>query len=82
MRIVTWNCCRGDTALKINAAMRLRPDVLLADIVDVLRPVLERFADLADPDTNFGDWADDVGVEAMQPWLPEAKTRRGRRVAS
>lgn len=29
MRIVTWNCCRGDTALKINAAMKLQPDVLL-----------------------------------------------------
>ncbi|MBK6438089.1 MAG: sulfite reductase [Candidatus Microthrix sp.] len=62
-------------------ASLLRPDVLLADIVDVLRPVLERFADLADPDTNFGDWADAVGVEAMQPWLPEAKSRR-RKVAS
>ena len=28
-----------------------------------------------------GDWADAVGVEAMQPWLPEAKSRR-RKVAS
>ncbi len=62
-------------------ASRLRSDVLLVDIVDVLRPVLERFADVADPDTNFGDWADGVGVDAMQPWLPEPKSRR-RKVAS
>lgn len=29
MRIVTWNCCRGDMAGKIAAARELNPDVLL-----------------------------------------------------
>lgn len=29
MRIVTWNACRGNTAAKIDAVMRLSPDILL-----------------------------------------------------
>lgn len=57
-------------------ASRLRADVLLADIADVLRPLLERFASDPGVHESFGDWADDIGVEAMQPWLPEAKSRR------
>ncbi|MCB1029313.1 MAG: sulfite reductase, partial [Microthrixaceae bacterium] len=57
-------------------ASLLRADVLLGDIAEVLRPVLERYSATADPDVTFGDWAAEVGVEAMQPWLPESKSRR------
>ncbi|MEZ5382055.1 MAG: NADPH-dependent assimilatory sulfite reductase hemoprotein subunit [Microthrixaceae bacterium] len=62
-------------------ASLLRPDVALADVPELLRPVLERFAAVAEAEVGFGDWADSVGVAAMEPWLPEARTRR-RKVAT
>lgn len=56
MRIVTWNCCRGDTALKINAAMRLRPDVLLLQ---------EAVASKVPPETVFAPVSKELGLATL-----------------
>lgn len=57
-------------------ALLLRADVALADVPELVRPVLERFAVSAEDQVSFGDWAASVGVVAMQPWLPEPSVRR------
>jgi sulfite reductase (ferredoxin) len=57
-------------------AVLLRADVDLADVPELVRPVLERFAVSAEDQVSFGDWAASVGVVAMQPWLPEPSVRR------
>jgi hypothetical protein len=56
MRIVTWNCCRGNTELKIAAAMKLRPDVLLLQ---------EAAASLVPSSASFGLVGKEHGIATL-----------------
>jgi sulfite reductase (ferredoxin) len=55
----------------------LRADVPLADVPDLLRPLLERFARAADGQ-SFGDWAVAQEWDHLQSLLPPVTSRRAR----
>lgn len=58
-------------------AQLVRADVQLDEVVEVLRPVLERYA-TAGAGTPFGDWVHEVGNSTVTGWLPEPTVRRRR----
>jgi sulfite reductase (ferredoxin) len=63
-------------------ARRLRADVPLADIPDLLRPLLERFSrTTSDTTISFGDWAWQQDWEMLEALLPADTSRRSRRQA-
>ena len=59
-------------------ARRLRTDVPLTEIPDLLRPLLERFSRevRADESTSFGDWAVRSDWDSLLALLPAVTTRR------
>jgi sulfite reductase (ferredoxin) len=61
-------------------ARRLRTDVHLTDIADVLRPLLERYGREVDADdtTSFGDWVMASDWDSLHAMLPVATSRRRR----
>ncbi len=65
-------------------ARRLRADVPLTDIPDLLRPLLERFARETTDEQNisFGDWAWQHDWEALEALLPPDTSRRAQRAAT
>ncbi len=63
-------------------ARLLRADVPLADVPDLLRPLLERFSATAAEGTSFGDWAVDQEWEELQALLPAPTTRRRQRATT
>lgn len=67
-------------------ARRLRADVPLTEIPDLLRPLLERFSrtvpsDGSDRDVSFGDWAWEQDWEVLEALLPVDTSRRAQRAA-
>jgi sulfite reductase (ferredoxin) len=64
-------------------ARRLRADVPLADIADLLRPLLERFSrTTSDTTISFGDWAWQQDWEMLEALLPADTSRRSQRQAA
>ncbi len=64
-------------------ARRIRADVPLTDIPDLLRPLLERFSQTtSDRSTSFGDWAWQQDHDALEALLPADTSRRARRAAA
>ena len=60
-------------------ARRVRADVPLTEIPDLLRPLLEHFSrTTTDRTTSFGDWAWQQDWEALQRLLPAAAARRSK----
>ncbi|MEM8621879.1 MAG: sulfite reductase, partial [Actinomycetota bacterium] len=57
-------------------ARRLRADVPLTDVPELLRPLLERFSATAGDGQSFGDWAVDQEWDELLALLPEATGRR------
>jgi sulfite reductase (ferredoxin) len=63
-------------------ARRLRSDVDIADIADVLRPLLEWFSrTTADSETSFGDWIWLQEWSELEAALPADTSRRAQRRA-
>ncbi len=63
-------------------ARRLRADVPLDDIPDLLRPLLERFSrTTSDQDVSFGDWAWSQDWDELAALLPADTSRRAQRAA-
>ena len=63
-------------------ARRLRTDVPLTDIPDLLRPLLEHFSrTTVDPATSFGDWAWQQDWTELERLLPATTSRRSVRTA-
>jgi sulfite reductase (ferredoxin) len=61
-------------------ARRLRADVPLTDLPELLRPLLERFSHDTGPDEiSFGDWAWQQDWEELERLLPPDTSRRARR---
>ena len=60
-------------------ARRLRADVPLGDVPELLRPLLERFSATAADGTSFGDWAVNEDWDSLVALLPEPDTGRRRR---
>lgn len=60
-------------------ARRLRADVPLTDVPDLLRPLLERFA-ASDGSLAFGDWAMAEDWDDLQAALPVPTGRRANRL--
>jgi len=65
-------------------ARRLRADVPLAEIPDLLRPLLERFgrtvpSDGSGRDVSFGDWAWAQNWDELEALLPADTSRRAQR---
>jgi len=65
-------------------ARRLRADVPLTEIPDLLRPLLERFSRTTDDATgdhavSFGDWAWDQDWDELEALLPANTSRRSTR---
>jgi sulfite reductase (ferredoxin) len=65
-------------------ARRLRADVPLTEIPDLLRPLLEHFSrTTSDTEISFGDWAWQQDWEALEALLPaDASRRSGRQGAT
>ena len=70
----------GGSAAGDRLAKRVREDVLLEEIPDMLRPLLERFShDVgANDTTSFGDWAMQQEWTSLLAMLPITTTRRVR----
>ncbi len=67
-------------------ARRLRADVPLDEIPDLLRPLLERFSrtvpsDGSNRDISFGDWAWQQDWSELESLLPADTSRRAQRSA-
>ena len=60
-------------------AERVRSDVPLPELVELLRPVLTRFA-ASGHHEGFGDWCHDQGSDLIGTWLPAPTVRRRGRV--
>ncbi len=61
-------------------ARRLRADVPLTDVPDLLRPLLEQFSRTsAEAYASFGDWAWDQDWTELQALLPQDTSRRAAR---
>jgi sulfite reductase (ferredoxin) len=58
-------------------ARRLRTDVPLADVPELLRPLLEAFA-RSSTASSFGDWCVEQDWSALEELLPAAVSRRRR----
>ncbi|HEY3484498.1 MAG TPA: NADPH-dependent assimilatory sulfite reductase hemoprotein subunit, partial [Ilumatobacteraceae bacterium] len=56
-------------------AQRVRADVPLPELVELLRPVLTRFAASGKSD-GFGDWCNEQGTDLIGTWLPAPTVRR------
>ena len=68
-------------------ARRLRADVPLTEIPDLLRPLLEKFSrsvpsDGSNRDISFGDWAWQQDWDELDALLPADTSRRARRRAA
>ncbi|MFK7919743.1 MAG: NADPH-dependent assimilatory sulfite reductase hemoprotein subunit [Ilumatobacter sp.] len=66
-------------------ARRLRADVPLNEIPDLLRPLLEQFSrtnDIDDTAVSFGDWAWNQNWDELAALLPDDTSRRARRAAA
>ena len=68
-------------------ARRLRADVPLTEIPDLLRPLLERYsqttnAEPSDHGVSFGDWAWEQDWDALEALLPADTSRRAQRAAA
>jgi sulfite reductase (ferredoxin) len=64
-------------------ARRLRTDVPLTDIPDLLRPLLETFSrTTSDRTVSFGDWAWQQEWDELQALLPADRSRRAQRDAA
>ena len=57
-------------------ARRLREDVPLTDVPELLRPLLERFSATAGDAASFGDWAVEQNWDDLQALLAEPTGRR------
>ena len=70
----------GGSAAGDRLARRIREDVPLDEIPDMLRPLLERFSrDVGSDDTtSFGDWAMQQEWTSLLALLPTTTTRRVR----
>jgi sulfite reductase (ferredoxin) len=69
----------GGSATYGRMGTRIRADVPFDQIAATLKPVFERYA----RDGTFGDWADGVGAETIETWLPAPVVRRrGARTAT
>ena len=70
----------GGSAAGDRLAKRVREDVPLDEIPDMLRPLLEQFSrDVgADDTTSFGDWAMQLEWASLLELLPTTTTRRVR----
>jgi sulfite reductase (ferredoxin) len=64
-------------------ARRLRVDVPLTEIPDLLRPLLEKFSHTtSDRTLSFGDWAWEQEWDELDALLPPDTSRRAQRTAS
>ena len=70
----------GGSAAGDRLAKRVREDVPLEEIPDMLRPLLEQFSRDIGPDdtTSFGDWAMQLEWTSLLALLPTTTTRRLR----
>jgi sulfite reductase (ferredoxin) len=70
----------GGSAAGDRLAKRVREDVPLEEIPDMLRPLLEQFSRDIGPDdaTSFGDWAMQLEWTSLLALLPTTTTRRVR----
>lgn len=59
-------------------AERLRADVALADIPDLLSPIFAQYATDGTPGESFGDYCNRVGIEQLVTILPVPTVRRRR----
>ncbi|MEM1335342.1 MAG: sulfite reductase, partial [Actinomycetota bacterium] len=59
-------------------AQRLRADVPLTDVPDLLRILLDAYVRESSRSTSFGDWAHARGVESLESLLPEPAPSRRR----
>ncbi len=63
-------------------ARRLRADVPLGEIADLLRPLLEHFSRRSGGTTSFGDWACQQDWAELERLLPADTSRRSTRPAA
>ncbi|MEL6890926.1 MAG: NADPH-dependent assimilatory sulfite reductase hemoprotein subunit [Actinomycetota bacterium] len=76
----TYDIYVGGSPAGDRLARRLRADVLLDDVPDLLRPLLERFSRTTSDDAvSFGDWAWEQGQHELEQLLPRDTSRRARR---
>ena len=59
-------------------AQRLRADVPLSEIPDLLRPLLDAYVRETSRSTSFGDWAHGRGVDELDTLLPARGPSRRR----
>jgi sulfite reductase (ferredoxin) len=52
----------------------IRADVPLDQVVATISPLFQRYSTATD--RSFGDWADRLGKETIETWLPEPVVRR------
>jgi sulfite reductase (ferredoxin) len=75
----TYDLYLGGSPAGDRLARLVRADVTLDDLTSLLDPLLRRFAADAPEGTDFGDWCDAHGPEALGTWLPAPTVRRRRR---
>ncbi len=63
-------------------ASRLRADVALTDIPELLTPLFARFATDSAPGESFGDYCNRVGTDQLVTMLPTPTVRRRRSAAN
>jgi sulfite reductase (ferredoxin) len=71
----TYDVYVGGSASGDRLATLIRADVPLDQVAGVVAPLFERYA-RAEQGVTFGDWADGVGAQAIETWLPAPVVRR------
>ena len=66
----------GGSATGERLGERIRKDVPIDQIANVLAPLFAQYAPSIGEDRTFGDWAADVGTATIETWLPEPVVRR------
>jgi sulfite reductase (ferredoxin) len=70
----------GGSSAGDRLAERVRADVPLDELVELLRPILTRYAADAADGLGFGDWCATKGSDLLGSWLPAPAVRRRRAV--
>ncbi len=71
----TYDVYVGGSPAGDRLAERIRTDVPLDQLPEVLAPLFERYARTGG-DARFGDWSAGVGAETLATWLPAPMVRR------
>jgi len=72
----------GGSATGERLGERIRTDVPIDQIANVLAPLFAQYAPTIAANRTFGDWAADVGTATIETWLPEPVVRRRGAVAA